>query len=172
MSKTIIVSNRLPVKILRTEGDFTLTSSEGGLATGLGSVYSRPDFKWIGWPGADIPDTRDQDKIKHQLAGRNLIPVFLDQEDISQYYEGFSNAVLWPVFHYYISTYTVYKSSNWEYYNIVNQKFRDAVLKVAKPGDTIWIHDYQLLLLPQLIRDELPDISIGFFLHIPFPSHE
>lgn len=172
MSKTIIVSNRLPVKISKTDHEYTLSPSEGGLATGLGSIYKKGNNKWIGWPGLEISEDDDKHKITEQLGDLSLIPVFLDQEEISQYYEGFSNAVLWPIFHYYTSTYAVYKQSNWDYYSIVNQKFKDAIIAIAEPGDVIWIHDYQLLLLPQLIRKELPDVSIGFFLHIPFPSHE
>lgn len=172
MSKTIIVSNRLPVKISKTDNEYILSTSEGGLATGLGSVYKHGNNKWIGWPGIEITEADDRDKMTAQLDELSLIPVFLEQEEINQYYEGFSNEVLWPIFHYYISTYAVYKQSNWEYYNIVNNKFKDAILKIAEPGDVIWIHDYQLLLLPSMIRNELPDVSIGFFLHIPFPSQE
>jgi trehalose 6-phosphate synthase/phosphatase len=172
MSKTIIVSNRLPVKISKTEDGYNLSPSEGGLATGLGSVYKQGRNKWIGWPGIEIAGQQDRENVAAQLDEMKLNPVFLDQEEINQYYEGFSNDVLWPVFHYYISTYTAYKQSNWEYYQLVNRKFRDAVLQIAEPGDVIWVHDYQLMLLPELLRKELPDASIGFFLHIPFPSHE
>jgi len=172
MSKTIIVSNRLPVKISKADDEYNLSSSEGGLATGLGSIYKKGNNKWIGWPGVEITGEDDQHEITKKLNELSLVPVFLDQEEINQYYEGFSNDVLWPIFHYYTSTYATYKQSNWDYYEKVNNKFKDAVLKIAEPGDTIWIHDYQLLLLPSLIRNELPDISIGFFLHIPFPSHE
>lgn len=172
MSKTIIVSNRLPVKISKTDNDHTFSPSEGGLATGLGSIYKKGNNKWIGWPGVEITEQQDRHMITDQLADLSLVPVFLDQEEINQYYEGFSNEILWPIFHYYTSTYAVYRQSNWDYYNIVNQKFRDAVLAIAEPGDVIWIHDYQLLLLAQLVRAEMPDVSIGFFLHIPFPSHE
>ena len=171
MSKTIIVSNRLPVKIVEHNGRYQLTQSEGGLATGLGSV-NKQDHLWIGWPGMEISDETHVINITDQLAQLNLSPVFLSQQEITQYYEGFSNEVLWPVFHYYASNYGNYKQANWECYEQVNRKFRDAVLKVAEPGDTIWIHDYQLLLLPALIRNEMPGVSIGFFLHIPFPSQE
>jgi trehalose 6-phosphate synthase/phosphatase len=171
MSKTIIISNRLPVKITGQEGDYKLEPSEGGLATGLGSIYKQGDNIWIGWPGVDVAEA-EQQGITDQLKSLSLLPVYLSQEEINEYYEGFSNDVLWPVFHYYASTYANYKQSNWEYYQQVNKKFRDAVLSIAEPGDTIWIHDYQLLLLPNLIRSALPDISIGFFLHIPFPSYE
>ena len=172
MSKTIIVSNRLPVKITKTDDDYSLSPSEGGLATGLGSVYKQGENKWIGWPGVEISGAENQLKVTQQMAGLSLLPVFLEQEEINQYYEGFSNDVLWPIFHYYTSTYANYKQSNWDYYEKVNDKFKEAVMKIAEPGDVIWIHDYQLLLLPALIRNELPDVSIGFFLHIPFPSHE
>ena len=171
MSKTIIVSNRLPVKITKTGSDYKLSVSEGGLATGLASIYKDRISRWIGWPGLEIREP-EKEAITGKLAADGLLPVYLDQEEITQFYEGFSNGVLWPVFHCYISTYTVYHPSNWEYYKSVNNKFKDAVLAIAKPGDTVWIHDYQLLLLPALIRKELPGISIGFFLHIPFPSFE
>jgi trehalose 6-phosphate synthase/phosphatase len=172
MSKTIIVSNRLPVKITENDGEYVLSPSEGGLATGLGSIYKQNDNIWIGWPGLEVTEENKKKKIARQLKEQSLLPVFLTQDEISEYYEGFSNEVLWPVFHYYASTYANYKQSNWDYYQKVNEKFRDAVLEIAKPGDTIWIHDYQLLLLPALIRKEQPDIAIGFFLHIPFPSYE
>ena len=172
MPKTIIVSNRLPVKISKKGDDYHLSSSEGGLATGLGSIYKKENNLWVGWPGLEVTEQADQDAITNKLSDLSLMPVFLSQEEISQYYEGFSNTVLWPVFHYYASTYANYIQSNWEFYKSVNAKFKDAILKVAEPGDTIWIHDYQLLLLPALVRKELPDSAIGFFLHIPFPSHE
>src|SRR5580704_15540524 len=162
MSKTIIVSNRLPVKITENDGEYILSPSEGGLATGLGSIYKQNDNIWIGWPGLEITEDSKKQKITSQLKEQSLLPVFLSHEEISEYYKGFSNEVLWPVFHYYASTYTVYKQSNWDYYNTVNQKFAAAVLAVAEPGDVIWIHDYQLLLLPALIRAQLPDVSIGF----------
>ena len=172
MPKTIIVSNRLPVKISESDGEYILSPSEGGLATGLGSIYKQNDNVWIGWPGLEITDDEHKRKITRQLKEQSLLPVFLSQEEISEYYEGFSNEVLWPVFHYYASTYANYKESNWDFYKEVNEKFTQAVLNIAKPGDTIWVHDYQLMLLPSLIRNEQPDLSIGFFMHIPFPSYE
>jgi len=98
-------------------------------------------------------------------------PVFLSKKEIEEYYEGFSNETLWPNFHYF-NQYVVYKKRFWEAYQKVNQKFARAIKEVASPGDTIWIHDYQLLLLPQLVREIIPDSSIGFFLHTPFPSYE
>lgn len=173
MAKTIIVSNRLPVKLTKNEGEsYQLSASEGGLATGLGSIYKQDDNVWIGWPGMEVTEEADRIEVTGKLKEMSLLPVFLTQEETTEYYEGFSNSVLWPVFHYYASTYAEYKQSNWDFYQQVNLKFCEAVLAEAAPGDTIWIHDYQLLLLPALIRKQLPDVSIGFFLHIPFPSHE
>src|ERR1017187_4573871 len=100
MPKTIIVSNRLPVKISKTDDEYQLSPSEGGLATGLGSIYKKDNNVWIGWPGLEIAEKEDQDNISKKLDELSLFPVFLSQEEIHQYYEGFSNEVLWPVFHY------------------------------------------------------------------------
>ena len=172
MSKTIIVSNRLPVKITDDNGQLIISASEGGLATGLGSIYQQGENIWIGWPGLEIADPAQQKEVTDKLRDINLIPVFLNQEEITEYYEGFSNEILWPIFHYYASTYTNYQQSNWDFYELVNQKFRDTVLSIAEFGDTIWVHDYQLLLLPGMLRKELSELTIGFFLHIPFPSYE
>ncbi len=171
MSRTIIVSNRLPVKVSKEEDSFQLKVSEGGLATGLGSVYKQDDNIWIGWCGTEINDDEEKAQVITLLQKENLLPVFLSEEEILNYYEGFSNEILWPIFHY-MSTYAQFEQKYWDYYQAVNQKFKQEVLAIAQPGDTIWIHDYQLLLLPKLIRDELKDVSIGFFQHIPFPSFE
>ncbi|RFM28132.1 bifunctional alpha,alpha-trehalose-phosphate synthase (UDP-forming)/trehalose-phosphatase [Deminuibacter soli] len=171
MSKTIIVSNRLPVKITEQDGQLSFKTSEGGLATGLGSVFQADaESLWIGWPGMEVPDEQEKN-VTAQLNEQSLIPVYLSKEEITQYYEGFSNEVLWPVFHY-MSTYARYENIYWDYYQQVNEKFKNALIAVAQPGDTIWIHDYQLLLLPGLIRAVLPEVTIGFFQHIPFPSYE
>jgi trehalose 6-phosphate synthase/phosphatase len=172
MGKTIIVSNRLPIKITEENGELNFSASEGGLATGLGSIYQQGENVWIGWPGMEITDPEKQEEVSRKLESMKLLPVFLSQEEISEYYEGFSNEILWPIFHYYASTYTNYQQSNWDFYQSVNEKFCEAVLSKAEPGDTIWIHDYQLLLLPEMIRSSQPSITIGFFLHIPFPSYE
>ncbi|HRE52089.1 MAG TPA: bifunctional alpha,alpha-trehalose-phosphate synthase (UDP-forming)/trehalose-phosphatase [Flavitalea sp.] len=171
MSKTIIVSNRLPVKLTDNEGEISFTPSEGGLATGLGSIYRETNNIWIGWPGMEIGDEAVQQKVQQELGEQNLKAVFLTQEEINHYYEGFSNEILWPVFHY-MPTYARYHQQYWDYYYAVNEKFRDVILQNMEPGDTIWIHDYQLLLLPGLLRSAVPDATIGFFQHIPFPSFE
>lgn len=171
MSKTIIVSNRLPVKITEKDGEKTYKSSEGGLATGLGSIYKEGENQWIGWPGLATHDVSDEGQIVEELAKDHMVPVFLTEKEIEDFYEGFSNETLWPNFHYF-NQYAVYEDDLWEAYRHVNRKFANKVIEIAEPGDTIWVHDYQLLLLPKLVRDRVPDSTIGFFLHIPFPSYE
>lgn len=171
MSKTIIVSNRLPIKIVEENNELTLTPSEGGLATGLGSIYKEGNNVWIGWPGVNVKAGKRQKDVTNRLRPLSLIPVFLSKAEIKQYYEGFSNEVLWPIFHY-LSTYANYNYQNWLSYVQVNQKFADVVLENLQPGDTVWVHDYQLLLVPGLVRSKQPDVSIAFFNHIPFPSQE
>ena len=169
-SKTIIISNRLPVKIVEQDGEYLLSASEGGLATGLGSIYKKGENIWIGWPGIDVPPER-QGEVTKQLEAFNLIPVFLTAEEINGYYEGFSNEILWPVFHYMV-TYANYEQTYWDAYKQVNDKFADVANGYIQNGDTVWIHDYQLLLLPCLIRTRKSQVTIGFFQHIPFPSYE
>lgn len=172
MSKTIIVSNRLPVKIQRNEKKkLEYHPSAGGLATGLGSIYKEGNNLWIGWPGMVTSRKDEKAEITQGLMKESMSPVFLTDEDIRDFYEGFSNETLWPNFHYF-NQYAVYEPKLWEAYKRVNRKFADEVIKKADPGDTLWIHDYQLMLVPDMIRRQYPDVSIGFFLHIPFPSYE
>ncbi len=171
VSKTIIVSNRLPVKIILDGDNHTLQPSEGGLATGLASIHAEGQNQWIGWPGVSLEPGQQREHFTALLNQRRLIPIFLDEEEINGFYEGFSNEVLWPVFHY-MPNYAHYTLHNWEIYRAVNRRFCDLVLEHAAPDDTIWVHDYQLLLLPGMLRAALPDATIGFFQHIPFPSQE
>ncbi len=171
MAKTIIISNRLPVKISGDEDNLSYQPSEGGLATGLGSIYKDGDNLWVGWPGMVVENKDIQNTIRKNLRNENMQPVFLTHEEIRDYYEGFSNETLWPTFHYFLQ-FAEYEQNLWESYVKVNQKFCDEIIQLAEPGDTVWIHDYQLLLLPQMIRNHISAASIGFFLHIPFPSFE
>lgn len=170
MKRVIIVSNRLPIKVTTVNGELSYHNSEGGLATGLGSIYKQNSNVWIGWPGALVEDGQ-KSKVVSDLATRNLIPVFLSQQEINEFYEGFSNETLWPLFHYF-PTYVTYNPNQWDAYKDVNRKFAEAVLNIAQSGDIVWIHDYQLMLVPEMVRSEIPDISIGFFQHVPFPSNE
>lgn len=171
MSKTIIVSNRLPISLRHRNGRFEFKPSAGGLATGLGSIYKEGENIWLGWPGNTVDDPEQQAEIIHELHELKMAPVFLSKKDVEEFYEGFSNETLWPAFHYF-TQYMVYNPKHWEAYVRVNQKFCDAILKIAGEDDTIWIHDYQLLLLPQMLREVLPNATIAFFQHIPFPSYE
>lgn len=171
MPKTIIVSNRLPVRITQEKSEFIYQPSEGGLATGLGSIYKEGDNIWIGWPGLNVPNAEHRKDIVTNLAKESMRPVFLTASEIEEYYEGFSNETLWPNFHYF-NQYIVFNEDLWKAYQKVNRKFAKEIAEVLEPEDTVWVHDYQLLLLPQMIREYAPKATIGFFLHIPFPSYE
>lgn len=170
MTKTIIISNRLPLTLKKEQGRTVFTKSAGGLATSLSSVAGEKDNIWIGWPGASF-GTDDQEQVRAALHEKKMMPVFLSNEDVKLYYEGFSNSVIWPGFHYF-NEYMVADALHWEAYKRVNHRFCEAVAEVYEPGDKIWVHDYHLLLLPAMIRQALPGSAIGFFLHIPFPSFE
>ena len=170
MGKTIIISNRLPVKIEQENNELVYKASEGGLATGLNSVFKQGNNLWVGWPGLAIEKSQEQE-VHSNLIKQHMKPVFLSSEEIEDFYEGFSNETLWPNFHYF-NQYTVYKEELWLAYQRVNQKFAEILSEELEDDDTVWIHDYQLLLLPQLIRAISPNATIGFFLHIPFPSYE
>tara|TARA_E500000331_G_scaffold344409_1_gene380614 strand:- start:498 stop:2675 length:2178 start_codon:yes stop_codon:yes gene_type:complete len=170
MGKTIIISNRLPVKIEKENDELVYKASEGGLATGLSSVFKQGNNLWVGWPGLAIEKSQEQE-VHSNLIKQHMKPVFLSSEEIEDFYEGFSNETLWPNFHYF-NQYTVYKEELWLAYQRVNQKFAEILSEELEDDDTVWIHDYQLLLLPQLIRAISPNATIGFFLHIPFPSYE
>lgn len=171
MSKTIIVSNRLPVKIKQEKNELIYSTSEGGLATGLGSIYKEGENIWVGWPGLAITKATQKKEISDHLIKESMKPVFLSASEIEDFYEGFSNETLWPNFHYF-NQYTIYDEDLWKAYQKVNRKFAKELEDVIEDGDTLWIHDYQLLLLPGMIRETKPNVSIGFFLHIPFPSYE
>ncbi len=172
MSRLLIVSNRLPVTVTTAQGRPTVTASAGGLATGMRGAFERTRGQWIGWPGS--LGRLDEEVRKEVLAGLTdlrCIPVELTKKEVRSYYEEFSNGVLWPLFHYLLDRIPM-RSTGWEAYRRVNAKFADAVVAAYQPGDTIWVHDYHLLLLPGLLRERLPDARIGFFLHIPFPASE
>ena len=168
MSGCIInVSNRLPV----TVGE-EIRKSSGGLVTALEGVsHDGQALKWVGWPGAAIEPDRQE-----ALAGKlrdefGYEPVFMSADEVEAFYEGFSNSSIWPLLHYMPTNFR-YESNWWEAYQQVNQRFADAVLAIAKDGDRVWVHDYQLMLLPRLLRKSNRQIKIGFFLHTPFPSYE
>jgi trehalose 6-phosphate synthase/phosphatase len=171
-NKTFIISNRLPVRIQRTEDGLQITPSEGGLATGLSGIAKEKNTIWIGWPGIVPTNKEEEDLIRQKLTEKGLIPIFLTESELQGFYEGFSNEVLWPICHYHPS-YAVFDKGNWEMYRSVNQKFADTVAAIHPSiEDTLWVHDYQLMLLPQMLRSIEPKYSIGYFHHIPFPPDE
>ncbi len=163
------MSNRLPVTAQADEeGLVTLVPSVGGLATALDAADIGSSV-WVGWPG--LPAGQMDPALMAQLSDRAVIPVELAEDDVAGYYEGFSNNTIWPLFHEF-PQYASFEIPWWEAYLRVNQAFADTVAQQYRPGDRIWIHDYQLLMLPKLLRDRLPQAAIGFFLHIPFPTSE
>jgi trehalose 6-phosphate synthase/phosphatase len=174
MSQVIIISNRLPVSVKKENGELSFYPSLGGLATGLASYVKDRRNTWIGWPGIASDELTDDDKqaIVAELGKDNYSPVFLSQKQIDNFYNGFSNSVLWPAFHTMArgGKVTSDRSRWWRAYRRVNQEFAQAALNLSESGGQIWVHDYQLMLVPQLLREERQDISSGFFLHIPFPA--
>ncbi|MDD3788054.1 MAG: bifunctional alpha,alpha-trehalose-phosphate synthase (UDP-forming)/trehalose-phosphatase [Petrimonas sp.] len=170
--KIIIIANRLPVKIERSKnGRFSVTPSAGGLATGLGSLETKAEKYWVGWPGIHAENDKEKEIITKKLNKLNFHPVFLTTEQTENYYEGYSNSTIWPLCHYFFS-YIQYKTRYWEAYQQVNQLFSKAALPFIENDDVVWVQDYQLMLLPKMIRDNRPKVSIGYFHHIPFPSYE
>jgi trehalose 6-phosphate synthase/phosphatase len=170
--RLLTVSNRLPVTAKPEGSGVQLTEASGGLATGVGSWHREAEGLWIGWPGDVSRFTGAQrTSLEQALRERRVVPVYLSQEEVERYYDGYSNRVLWPLFHYLVDRVPL-EARGWDAYRRANEKFADAVAEVWQPGDAIWVHDYQLMLVPALIRERLPEARIGFFLHIPFPSSE
>ena len=170
-SQTIInVSNRLPVTIGR-EG---VKRSSGGLVAALRGVpEDRFDLTWVGWPGDAASSVEQREEVRRTLDKEGgLVPVFLTTEQASAHYEGFSNSSLWPLLHY-MPEKSVYEAGWWEQYEQVNRLFAENVLRQVRTGDEmVWVHDYQLMLLPQMLKAARPSLRVGFFLHTPFPSYE
>lgn len=173
MSKTIIISNRLPVQLQISDGGLTAIPSVGGLATGMKSVHSGGESLWIGWSGLTDEETPAalEGEIDKALKKHGCAKVNLTEKDIEGFYFGFSNRTVWPLFHYFLE-YSEFELEFWDSYKAVNQKFADAIIEKSSEEDTIWVHDYQLMLVPQMVKEKRPNTSIGFFLHIPFPSYE
>lgn len=166
-----IVSNRLPVSVKKIDGKLEFYPSIGGLATGLLPFTKSRRNKWIGWPGLPNEDLTEQDRadITTELRKHNCYPVFLTRKQLDDYYNIFSNSLLWPMFHD-IQIKESIDEHYWRAYKRVNNLFAEAVLALSDTGSTIWVHDYQLLMLPSILRVARPDDKIGFFLHIPFPA--
>ncbi len=172
-NKLVIVSTRLPVSISRVNKKLVYSSSPGGLATGVSSVSATRDSVWVGWPGisSDELTTKEKVEIVQELKKYKCHPVFLNDQEIENYYAGYCNATLWPLFHYFTNM-TDYQAKFWAAYQKVNQLFYKETKLFATDNAQIWVHDYQLMLLPALLRQKKRDAMIGFFLHTPFPSYE
>ncbi|MCP2251895.1 trehalose 6-phosphate synthase [Prauserella aidingensis] len=163
----VVVANRLPVDLERTEdGNQRWTQSPGGLVSALEPFLRSRNGAWVGWPG--VPDV-DVDEFSDD--GLVLHPVRLSSTEVRDYYEGFSNATLWPLYHDVVAR-PIFDRSWWDAYVRVNQRFAEAAAAVAGDGATVWVQDYQLQLVPTMLRELRPDLRIGFFLHIPFPPVE
>jgi trehalose 6-phosphate synthase/phosphatase len=179
MSRLIIVSNRLPFSVERNGDTFTLRQSSGGLVSALKSFLEKQKsesrkFKEHIWVGTGDFSPQAWKKVKDQtIKGSNfrVEPIYIAPEVYDNYYNGFSNSTLWPLFHYFPFL-AEYDKDYFEDYIQVNFRFADKILSFAKKDDIIWVHDYQLMLLPQILRKKKSDLTIGFFLHIPFPSYE
>jgi trehalose 6-phosphate synthase/phosphatase len=171
--RLIVISNRLPVKLRAVAGGWRSERSSGGLATAMNPILRRRGGVWIGWPGdaAGMGDPKREEVINRWKTEEGLVPVDLPPDIATHFYEGYSNQTLWPLFHYFPSRLT-FDPQGWEAFTAANQLFRDAVLREYREGDLLWVHDYQLMLLPGMLRRTLPNAAIGFFLHIPFPSAE
>jgi trehalose 6-phosphate synthase/phosphatase len=169
-SRLILVSNRLPVTVNVEDGVLHLQPSGGGLATGLRGAREKRGGVWIGWPG-EIPSSSYRAEVDHQLQKLDSQAVYLSRAEMRGFYEDFSNAAIWPVFHD-LTEQLPQDISGWETYRQVNQRFAEAVVNAYRDGDLIWVNDYHLMLVPHLVRQSLPRAHIGFFLHIPFPAPE
>ena len=175
--RLLVVSNRAPVTVTVKDGETRISGSPGGLATGVASFLERrraqgpAEDLWIGWPGIASEEWIAKELETLLLSDYGIYPVALSEESISLYYDGLCNGTIWPLVPDFPSLVT-YSEENWQEYERVNRLFCDAVVECASEDDWIWVHDYHLMLLPALLRERLPGATIGFFLHIPFPSFE
>lgn len=170
--KLVIVSNRLPINIIKKDDKLEFQPSSGGLATAMSSL-TQTDRIWVGWPGIASEDLTDDERqtVSRELESMGYYPVYLSRKEIELFYEGYSNDTLWPLFHYFQSL-THYQQDYWQSYVEVNHKFARAAAEVAANDGSVWVHDYHLMMVPGSLRELMPRARIGFFLHIPFPSFE
>ncbi len=164
----VIAANRLPVdRVEHPDGSVEWRRSPGGLVTAMQSVMQGREGAWVGWTG----QAGDSAEGPFGHEGLHLRPVHLTQDDVAEYYEGFSNDTLWPIYHDVIVQATFHRTW-WTAYERVNRRFAEAICEVAGPGALVWVHDYQLQLVPAMVRELRPDVRIGWFDHIPFPPVE
>lgn len=170
--RLLIVSNRLPITMRRRESGLHVERSSGGLATGLRAPHERSGGYWIGWPGdLDALDNADVFEARRQLHEMRAVPVTLRPDEATTFYEGISNGILWPLCHDRLDRLPL-RLGGWDVYERINARFADVVAGMWQPGDLVWVHDYQLMRVPLLLRQRLAKARIGFFLHVPFPNPE
>ncbi|CAK7894109.1 alpha,alpha-trehalose-phosphate synthase [UDP-forming] [[Candida] anglica] len=174
--KVLVVSNRLPVTITRKpNGSYNYSMSSGGLVTALQGLKKSTEFQWLGWPGLELPED-EQDKVNADLLEKfNCTAIFLSDQIADLHYNGFSNSILWPLFHYHPGEMN-FDENAWAAYIEANRQFATKIAEQVEDNDMVWVHDYHLMLLPQMLREEIgnkkKNIRIGWFLHTPFPSSE
>ncbi|KAK0891429.1 Trehalose-6-P synthase/phosphatase complex synthase subunit [Friedmanniomyces endolithicus] len=177
--RLLLVSNRLPITIKRSEdGIYDFSMSSGGLVSGLSGLKKTTQFQWYGWPGQELPEgeiARVRERLLNEFAA---VPIFIEEDLADRHYNGFSNSILWPLLHYHPGEIT-FDESAWDAYREANEIFAREVAKDVRDNDLVWIHDYHLMLLPSMLREELKkldnppsNVKLGFFLHTPFPSSE
>ncbi|HET7747708.1 MAG TPA: bifunctional alpha,alpha-trehalose-phosphate synthase (UDP-forming)/trehalose-phosphatase, partial [Vicinamibacteria bacterium] len=172
-ARLIVVSNRLPLSLRRTRAGWRVEPSAGGLQSALGPILREQNGLWIGSPGLG-PREKDpllEAELDRLARKHRYAPVSMPPDITRRFYEGFANQTLWPLFHSFPTRFA-YDPDGWTAYVTANRRFRDAVLEELEPGDSVWIHDYHLMLLPRMLREVAPEARIGFFLHIPFPPSE
>ncbi len=166
VSDFVVVANRLPVdRIVGADGQEEWRTSPGGLVAALEPMMRSAHGAWVGWPGQ-----ADLHLEPFEIGGIDLVPVPLSAQEVTEYYEGFSNDTIWPLYHDVIAP-PQYHREWWEAYVSVNRRFAEAAVAAVADDGTVWVHDYQLQLVPQMIRELRPDVTIGYFHHIPFPAH-
>ncbi|RLD71433.1 MAG: bifunctional alpha,alpha-trehalose-phosphate synthase (UDP-forming)/trehalose-phosphatase [Bacteroidetes bacterium] len=173
MKRLILASNILPVHIVCQDDQYLIEKSDEQTIAGLQDFYSSFHPKWVGLTGFENHDFTEEEtkKLSAKLDSYNCIPVFPKSRDRNLYHHGFARNTLWPLFHYFTENVT-YSEESWDAYVKINQLFAEKILEEIEDGDILWIHDYHLLLLPRMIREQKPGISIGLFSHVPFPSFE
>ncbi len=174
--RIVIVSNRLPINIIKDKkNNNKFQKSAGGLVTSIGAYTEKiTDFSyiWVGWPGISTNNKSEQEEITKSLESLHCYPVFLTESEMDKFYLGFCNRTIWPLFHYF-PTIASFEKEHYEIYKSVNLKFAKTLSNIIdEKEDIVWVHDYHLMLLPNLIRQSFPNAPIGFFLHIPFPAYE
>ena len=173
MPHVIITSNRLPVTVSKVNGKLKFETSVGGLSNGLAAYVKGAQNRWIGWPGIATDDLTktDRARIIRELEKRNCVPVFMTKKQVDDFYNGYSNSLLWPLMHTMTMADGPQHNRWWKAYREVNELYAEKIIEYANPTTTVWVHDYQLMQVPALLRKQLPNAHIGFFLHIPFPTN-